>query len=334
MMKSYGGGATGLAGSSSEYLLSTLCETTRQEAYTDPFKYSITRSDERNQELIDERTQNDNSDTYKTLVHNSKGVKADSFIKNTPHIDTLHCEINSAVWLKKIYVWEISGSLHWAKKDHVNELKHAEELFDKKPRQKCGLQRWLMQPGNYSRKLLSNKCTAVVMSLVKEESRPVVQELTDWCRKLKKVWKSTRPLESCPSDVRVYRENASAFMDTIKTHFNYVRDNIPNYVHKFFAHVPQLIDLFGSTGAFSSEANEHGNKLLRSFRKMCARQNTKFELADILKFHWLYTMKTLQEQIKSQKAHSSVTFAKLHAKKLTLTHSSIPSLGVMKGTKS
>ncbi|XP_072030733.1 V(D)J recombination-activating protein 1-like [Amphiura filiformis] len=166
----------------------------------------ITRSDERNQELIDERTDNDNSETYKTFTHNSKGVKADLFIKNTPHIDTLHCEINSAVWLKKIYVREIASSLHWSKKSHENELKQAEELLDKKLRQKCGLQRRLMQPGNYSRKLLSDKCIAVVIS--------AVQQLIDQYRKLKKVWKSTRPLESCPSAVQEYRENTSAFMDT------------------------------------------------------------------------------------------------------------------------
>ena len=289
--------AVGLAGCSSDYLC-TMCESSRHEAFTHPFQYGITRSSNRNEELIDERVFNDNKDTYRNLTRNSKGVKADSFIENTPHLDTLHCEINSASWLKKIYVREIAGVKEWAKKNHQEKLTEAEAKLDTKLRQEVGLQRRLMQPGNYSRLLLSEECTRIVLSLIKAERRAVVEQLIEQYRTLKRVWKATWPLKSCPDEVRNYPQNALLFVTTLKTHFAYIENHMPNYVHKLLAHVPELIERYGSVGAYSSEANEHGNKLFRLLRKMCARQNTKYELSDILKFHWLYTMRSLQEKAK------------------------------------
>ena len=122
-----------------------------------------------------------------------------------------------------------------------------------------------------------------------------MQELIDSYILLKHVWKATQPLETCPDLVNSYPANARKFVSTLKEYFAYTKDNMPNYMHKILAHVPQLIEEFGSVGAFSSEPNEHGNKLFRLLRRMCARQQTNFELKDILKYHWLYTMKSLQQ---------------------------------------
>ena len=124
-----------------------------------------------------------------------------------------------------------------------------------------------------------------------------MQQLVNECCLLKRVWKATKPVVSCPEEMTCYTNNAKRFIATLKMYFAYTRSNMSNYIHKMLAYVPQLLEEYGSIGAFSSEPNEHGNKLFRQLRKMCARQQTDFELWDILKFHWLYTVRSLQELV-------------------------------------
>ena len=61
--------------------------------------------------------------------------------------------------------------------------------------------------------------------------------------------------------------------------------------------VDEIIEADGSVGAFPSEnENENGNKLFHYFRRHHARKYpTAAGLEDILKIHWLYCSKKLQE---------------------------------------
>ena len=58
----------------------------------------------------------------------------------TPHIDALHCEINNAVWLKKIFVREIANPRvkKWTysnrEKIEKEQLQEAEECLNEKLR--------------------------------------------------------------------------------------------------------------------------------------------------------------------------------------------------------
>ena len=237
------------------------------------------------------------------LIREAKGIKSDSFFDMTPHIDSLHCEINNALLFKKVFVREIANPTE-KKWTYLNEdkrakeqLQAAEDELNNKLRQGIGLQKHLMQPGNYSRLLLSEKSMKIILALIPEGRRGVIQQLVHEYTLLKRVWKATNPNDSCQELLKNYPANARSFMRTLHTSFSYTAYNMPNYLHKVIAHVPELILKYGSVGAYSSEPNEHGNKLFRMLRKMCSRQTTDFELKDILKFHWLYTVKSLQREV-------------------------------------
>ncbi len=290
----------GLAGSSSEFLC-TMCETTRGNAFANPFQSSqITRTADHNMMSADRFYTNDSSKSYRALQQEAKGIKADAFTDMTPHIDALHCEINNALWLKKLIIREIAGLTDkWSYRDanSKQKLQDAEEKLNEALRRGVGLQKHLMQPGNYSRQFTEQKAVNVMLELIPEARREIVQQLIDKYNLMKVVWKSSKPTTTCPDLVHQYCEHARALMDILKGHFEYMKDNMPNYLHKVVAHVPELIDKFGSVGLYSSEANEHGNKLFRLFRRMNARQNTNYELQDILKYHWLYTCRRLQHHV-------------------------------------
>ena len=176
-------------------------------------------------------------------------------------------------------------------------MKDAEEKLNEELRQGVGLQKHPMQPGNYSRQLTQEKAMAIVLNLIPEGRRDVFERLVNKFNLLKIVWKSSKPRETCPELERHYAQHAQCFMDLLKKDFKYTQNNMPNYLHKVVAHVPALIEMYGSVGIFSSEPNEHGNKLFRQFRKMNARQHSQYELSDILKFHWLYTSRRLQKLV-------------------------------------
>ena len=158
----------GIAGCSSK-LLCTMCESTRQEAYDNPFGNTITRTEQQNQANLDRKLSNDTNTTYKMLLEESKGIASDCYFVMTPHIDALHCEINNALWFKSIFIREIAdlNETKWTygakEKRETEQLKHAEELLNEKLRQRIGLQKHLMQPGNYSRLLLEDTTVKVIL---------------------------------------------------------------------------------------------------------------------------------------------------------------------------
>ncbi|XP_072042074.1 V(D)J recombination-activating protein 1-like [Amphiura filiformis] len=319
----------GLAGPSSTFLC-TMCETRRHDAYETPFGHRISRNSYRNEENLDRKLTNDSGLSYNKLLEESKGVTTDSFINMTSHIDALHCEINNALWFKKLFVREIAkvNERKWTygsnEKREKEALKQAEEILNDNLRTGMGLQKYLMQPGNYSRLLLTDKAMAIILPLIPENRREYVQQLVDDYNLLKPVWKATKPTESCPDLLKKYDENASKFIVTLKMFFSYTKQNMPNYLHKTLAHVPELIEKYGSVGAFSSEPNEHGNKLFRLFRKMNARQQSDFELKDILKFHWLYTVKSIHELADRTSIHQKCSFCAETGHKRTTCPSRLP----------
>ena len=121
--------AAGLAACSSDYLC-TLCEATRDEAYGSPFDHAFCRTKEWTEELIDERTQNDRQESYRNITRNSMGMTSDPFLRNTTHVDALHCEINSAIWFKKNFMRETAQVRQCTKTRNESQLKEAEELLD------------------------------------------------------------------------------------------------------------------------------------------------------------------------------------------------------------
>ena len=157
----------GLAGSSSEFLC-TMCEMKRSDAFTDPFSCTeVTRTPEQNMANADRFFTNDSDLSYKSLQDEARGIRGDSFVEMTPHIDALHSEINNALWMKKVFVREIAGLTEaWSYRDNVSKgkLQDAEEKLNEALRQGVGLQKHLMQPGNYSRQLLQPKSVEIVLN--------------------------------------------------------------------------------------------------------------------------------------------------------------------------
>ena len=127
-----------------------MCETTPTEAYENPFSSTITRTFTQNTANIDRKITNDSNVSYKKLCEEAKGIKSDGFCEMTPRIDALHCEINNAVWLKKIFVREIANPRvkKWTysnrEKIEKEQLQEAEERLNKKLRQETGLQKHLI----------------------------------------------------------------------------------------------------------------------------------------------------------------------------------------------
>ena len=93
-----------------------------------------------------------------------------------------------------------------------------------------------------------------------------------------------------------YKKTAVQMGQLLMEHFSFAR--WPDYLHKIIEHVQEILEDPngpGSIGAFSSEGNEAGNKLLRLFRKNYSNRGDSYKgLEDVIKLHWLYSSLTLE----------------------------------------
>lgn len=124
-----------------------------------------------------------------------------------------------------------------------------------------------MIPGNYARTLFETPHSVLLELLSDSTRKENLSSVFEYI--FRKVYRCKDPLKECPLDVQNY-ENCAVEMGTLfLEHFDYVE--WPNYLHKIFEHVQQLVEDPngpGSVGAFSSQSNEAaGNKLVRHFRK-------------------------------------------------------------------
>ena len=111
---------------------------------------------------------------------------------------------------------------------------------------------------------------------------------------MRKIYRSKKPKLQYPEETQAYKNNAVLFGKDLINNFSYARWT--NYTHKIIEHVDEIIESDGSVGACSSEGNEGGNKYFRHFRKHHARKHpVKAGLEDVIKIHWLYCSKKLQD---------------------------------------
>lgn len=93
----------------------------------------------------------------------------------------------------------------------------------------------------------------------------------------RKVYKCKDPLKECPLDVQNYQKCTVEMGTLLLEHFDYVK--WPKYLHTILEHVQQLVEDPngpGSVGAFSSEGNEAGDRLVRHLRKNISRRGNTY----------------------------------------------------------
>ncbi|XP_062854113.1 V(D)J recombination-activating protein 1 [Trichomycterus rosablanca] len=302
----------GLEASGSTYIC-TLCDSTRAEASQNMVLHSITRSHEENLERYEIWRTNPYSESAEELRDRVKGVSAKPFMETQPTLDALHCDIGNATEFYKIFQDEI-GEVYLKSNPTREERRLWRSALDKQLRKKMKLKPVMRMNGNYARRLMTREAIEVVCELVPtEERREAVKELMELYLQMKPVWRSTCPARDCPDLLCRYSFNSQRFAELLSTKFKYRYDGkITNYLHKTLAHVPEIVERDGSIGAWASEGNESGNKLFRRFRKMNARQSKMFELEDILKHHWLYTSKYLQNFMEAHKSSAKAFQATIH----------------------
>ncbi|XP_070549224.1 V(D)J recombination-activating protein 1-like [Ptychodera flava] len=284
----------------------TLCEKGRLDPISSVLP--ITRTHENNMALYSKYVENANHMKQADLVKEVKGIVRKPFIMSEPCVDATHAEIHWGEKNYDMYVREISGIMCWGKPsndDDAKKVKSTKRMLDTELQLQCGLKRehGFMVDGNYARDLVKSETVDVVCSLIQSEARKsVVREYVSYYRELRSIY---RKHNADLDDAVKFKTIAANFYKLLHEKFPYLHP-LSNYQHKVLDHIPQLIEQYGSVGKFASEGNEKGNKLFRRFRKFNARKSQIHEMPDILKFHWLYTMKSLQTMVNWEKTRSLV----------------------------
>ena len=286
----------GLAGAGSTYLC-TLCDATRHSAIIQLGQFSVTRSLEETNNLATYLKLNPDNLPADKLDKVVKGVKSTPILLSQPKermVDATHADINLASFFKKLIVRCIARVFQWDATSNVKKmLEDAEVKFDSHVKRNIGSNPQLMLPGNYARMLFDIKNEQIILSLTSQEQRPVLEEILQRFRKMRKVYRANDP---DATEVSNYKSNAVEMGKLLIKHFPFCK--WPNYLHKIIEHVQELTEDKngpGSIGAVSGEGNEAGNKIFRHFRKnLSSKGNTQQSLTDVLKLHWLYSSPKLQ----------------------------------------
>ena len=245
------------------------------------------------------REENEQHLTKEKLEQDCKGVKAKPYVRCTSILDATHADINvSGTFLKKVYIREIAEVYEWNETAAIKEkLAIGEDKLYISLREHIGTVKKLMQGGNYGRDLIHPQIDTMLAEVIPSVNRlKVVRRLLKYYRKLHKVFRSNYPRDDCPGDLAMYDRNARLMGKHLQKHFKYIK-KWPNYVHKVLCHVPELIELYGSIGALSTEGSERMNKEHRRNRKEHSRQTTIHEQRDNLRWSWLTASLKLRKDV-------------------------------------
>ena len=289
---------SGLQGSGSRYMCN-MCHATIATCKEKLGTFTICRTLEETRSLARYAVVNPDTLSEKSLSSKVKGVKALPFSTSDPSeklIDATHSDINLARFFKKIIIRESAEVYEWEERQENSPyLKNAEKKLDDHLRVQIGINPQLLMPGNYARQMFLSQNQGAFLHFIDDESRKgKLGEILAIFQTLREVYRATRPTKE---QVSTYKEKAVKMGSLLKKNFAYA--NWPNYLHKIIEHVQELLEDPngpGSIGAFSGEGNEAGNKIFRLFKKnFSTRSNSYKALEDIIRLHWMYSSKTLQE---------------------------------------
>jgi hypothetical protein len=293
----------GLEGSGSGFVCSC-CAATRVTMKSAVGTFTISRSRDEMERLLDQRLFNPDGLSFDDLKERTQGVKEEATIHATfvqMGMDATHADVDvSGIWWKKMIVREIAGLRVWEIRKGSSEeekLAAAESRFDQHMDSNLGLQRQLMMPGNYGRAIIAPENEDCVLGLIPSaERREHLSHALAIYRQLRTVWRADSPDMAMVTVVppllhSPYKALAVSFGLFILEHFSYA--GWPNYLHKMIEHVDEFIFKYRSLGRYSTEGQEAANKISRFVQHHHARPHHD-GMMDALRFLWLLSSKRLR----------------------------------------
>ncbi|XP_072043068.1 V(D)J recombination-activating protein 1-like [Amphiura filiformis] len=287
----------GMLSSGSKYFC-TLCTKLRTAPIDDVM--DITRTHENCIYNFEAYERNAQHLTRENLLKESTGIASKPFLSSDPMIDATHADIHWGEKVFEMYAREIA-QVYDPNKELTQEdkalVKDGAVRLKKFCREELGLKKELMMVGNFAREMLKPKTVQTLCDMLLPPQRHnAVKQYIALLSQMRTIYRATNPEIG---SVDTYRELSSTFKTLLTNEFKYAFP-LSNYQHKVLDHVPDLIIQFGSVGKFSTEPVEAGNKLCRRFRKCNAYKSPTMEMLHILKYHWLYTMKSLQMLVRDK----------------------------------
>ena len=290
----------GLQGSGSSYVC-TLCEATRDCVKSSLGQFQITRTYEGTKQIAEYLEINPDKLSDKQLDALAKGVKSVPILKSDAikkGLDATHADINLGKFFKNLICHEIAQVTSWALTADIKDLVvNAERRLDQHLKVSIGLNPSLMQGGNYARVLFDKEHENDIIALIPGKRADLVRQLLDQFRPLRSVYRARNPIKDMADEVSQFKTKAVSMGAFLIENFHYVA--WPNYLHKVIEHTQEIIEHPGgpgTVGGLSGEGNEGGNKVFRQFRRDLSRKcSTESSLVDVLKMHWLYSCRPLQQ---------------------------------------
>ena len=288
---------SGYMGSGSKHVC-VLCDALQQDCKKHLGSFKINRTLKETKILANIMRVNPDNMSARDLAKISKGVKSLPVSYSRPLdklIDATHADINLAIFFQKVIVRIIADVPQWdATQDVVTLLNNAQHQFDLHMKQVVGVNPQLMMPGNYARVLFDEENSEHILKIISDDKdRENMSEILRKFRFLRKVYRAHHPEKE---DVSNYKKAAIEMGSLLIKHFDFAQ--WPNYLYRVIEHVQEILEDPngpGSTGAFSGEGNEAGNKLFRLFRKNYATKGDSYKaLEDVIRIHWLDSSKKLE----------------------------------------
>ena len=218
-----------------------------------------------------------------------------------PAFDSLYADLSVTRFLVTITIHVKANVLVWNESKEVREsVRDTKRSFDDYIRNKTGLQSELQLPGNYAREILAEGNGNLLPDFLDGRhafNKRCLREIIRQFRWLRMVYRAKIPNKD---DVASYKQKAVQLGRQLIQVFPWA--SWPNYLHRIFEHVQQIIEEKGSVGSLSAEGSEANNKQTRLFRTLrSCTFSADSSMEDVLELGWLVTSKPLQTLAETSK---------------------------------